>query len=141
VLRRGEHGFGGARFDLVAAVHHEHAVGNFGHHAHVVRDEEHAHAHLLLQLADELKDLRLDRHVERGGGLVGDQELRLAGERHRDHHALAHAARELVRKAVEHVARFGNAHEFEHAQRLGARGRVAPCPGGCGWLRRSDRPL
>jgi hypothetical protein len=108
--------------DLVAAVHHEHAVGHFGHHAHVVRDEEHAHLHLGLQLADELEDLRLDGHVERGRRLVGDQQRRLARQRHRDHHALAHAARELVRKAVEHVLRFGDAHQFEHAQRLGARG-------------------
>ena len=32
--------------------------------------------------------------VERGGGLIGDQQRRVARERHRDHHALAHAARE-----------------------------------------------
>ncbi|MBO9645444.1 MAG: ATP-binding cassette domain-containing protein, partial [Pseudacidovorax sp.] len=55
VLRRREDGVGTAGFDLVAAVHHQHAVGDLGHHAHVVRDEEHAHVHLLLQLADELE--------------------------------------------------------------------------------------
>ena len=38
------------------------------------------------------QDLRLDRDVERRGRLVGDQQLRAAGERHGDHHALAHAA-------------------------------------------------
>ena len=53
------------------------------------------------QRAHQLEDLRLDGDVERGGGLVGDQEPRVAGERHRDHHALAHAARELVRIVVE----------------------------------------
>ena len=37
--------------------------------------------------------------VERGRGLVGDQQLRLAGERDRDRDALAHAAGELVREA------------------------------------------
>ena len=49
------------------------------------------------QLADQLQNLRLDRDVERGGRLVGDQELGRAGERHRDHDALALAAGELVR--------------------------------------------
>ena len=58
-----------------------------------------------LQVAQQLEDLRLDRHVERGRRLVGDQQLRVARERHRDHHALAHAARELVRVVVERAAR------------------------------------
>ncbi len=49
----------------------------------------------------QIEDLRLDRHVERGRRLVGDQELRLAGERHRDHRALAHATGELVRVVPE----------------------------------------
>ena len=50
-----------------------------------------------LQVAHEVEDLGLDRDVERGRRLVGDQQLRLAGERHGDHHALRHAARHLVR--------------------------------------------
>ena len=49
---------------------------------------------------DQLQDLGLDGHVERGRRLVGDQQVGVARERHRDHHALAHAARELVRVVV-----------------------------------------
>jgi hypothetical protein len=49
----------------------------------------------------QLQNLRLDRHVERRRGLVGDEELRLTGERHGDHDALAHAAGELVRVIVD----------------------------------------
>ena len=56
-------------------------------------------------IAQQLEDLRLDGDVERGGRLVGDEQLRLAGQRHRDHHALAHAARELVRIARRRAAR------------------------------------
>ena len=48
-------------------------------------------------VVDQIEDLGLDRDVERRRRLVGDQQLRLVGERHRDHHALAHAAGELVR--------------------------------------------
>ena len=46
---------------------------------------------------EQPQDLRLHHHVERGRRLVGDQQLRVAGERERDQHALALAARELVR--------------------------------------------
>ena len=51
----------------------------------------------LVSVLEQLEHLRLHRDVERGGRLVGDQDLRLAEQRHGDHHALPHAARELVR--------------------------------------------
>ncbi len=79
---------------------------------------------LLLQPAEQLEDLALDRHVERGGRLVGDQQLGLAGERHRDHHALLLAARQLVRMGRQAALRIGQADFGE--QRLGARQRLAP---------------
>ena len=56
------------------------------------------------QAVDEVEDLRLHGDVERGRRLVGDEQLRIAGERHGDHHALALAAGELVRIAVERPA-------------------------------------
>ncbi len=94
----------GARLDDAAGVHHRHVVGVMRHHAEVVRDEQDAHAGLGLQAAHQRQDLRLDRHVERGGRLVGDQQRRVAGHRQRDHHALAHAAGELVRILVAGAA-------------------------------------
>ena len=68
-------------------------------------------------VADQLEDLRLDRHVERRRRLVGDQEVGVARERHRDHHALAHAARELVRVVVDAHARLGDADRVEQLDR------------------------
>ena len=88
-----------ALLDHAARVHHEDPVGDPGDHAHVVRDQHDGHPVRSLQRADQLEDLGLDGHVERGRRLVGDQQLRVARERHRDHHALAHAAGELVREA------------------------------------------
>ena len=73
----------------------------------------------------QLEDLRLDRHVERGRRLVGDQQLGVVDQRHRDHHALAHAARELVRVGVDAPARLGDADEPEHLDRAVA--RLRPC--------------
>jgi hypothetical protein len=60
---------------------------------------------LVLQAVHEVEDLRLHRHVERRGRLVGDEQLGVVAQRHRDHHALAHAARELVRVGVGAPAR------------------------------------
>ena len=50
-----------------------------------------------LRVAHQLQNLRLDGHVQGGGGLVRDQHRRLAGQRHRDHHPLSQAAAELER--------------------------------------------
>ena len=62
-----------------------------------MRDQDQRRVLLGDELAEKIEDLRLDRHVERGGRLVCNQQLRLTRERHRDHRALAHSARELVR--------------------------------------------
>ena len=54
-----------------------------------------------LSVAQQVEDLGLHGDVERRGGLVGDEQHRIAGERHRDHDALPLAAGELVRVQVE----------------------------------------
>jgi hypothetical protein len=58
--------------------------------------------------AEQVQHLRLHGDVERRRRLVGDQELRIAGDRHRDHHPLRHAAGQLVRKRGESRRRVGN---------------------------------
>ena len=108
--------------DDLAGVHHHHPVGARGDHAEVVRDQDHRHLQVAAQAVDQVEDLRLDRHVERGRRLVGDQQLRRAGERHRDHHALAQAAGELVRVVAEPLVGPRHADELEHL----ARPRAAP---------------
>ena len=52
---------------------------------------------LVAQLLEQLEDLRLDHDVEGGRRLVADDDRRVAGQGHRDHRPLAHAARQLVR--------------------------------------------
>ena len=98
-----------ALLDDPARVHHRDPVGHVGHHAHVVRDQHDGGAEVLPELLDQAEDLRLDGDVQRGGRLVGDQHVRVAGHRHRDHDALAHAAGELVRVGVDALARVRDA--------------------------------
>ena len=106
-------------------------VGHLGDHAEVVGDHHDRRVELALQALDQLEDLRLDGHVERRRRLVGDQQLRVVDERHRDHRALAHAAGELVRVGVDAPARLGDADQPEHLDGAVA----APAP----WRRRGAR--
>ncbi len=98
-------------------IHHRHAVAGLGDHAHVVRDQHHRRAVLLAQALEQRDDLRLDRHVERGGRLVGDDQPGFGSQRQRDHHALAHAARELVRVLVDALLGGRDAGFLEQADR------------------------
>ena len=113
------------RLDLGAAIHHKCAIGDFGDDAHVVRDEEHGHVLLHLHALDEVEDLALDGDVERRCRLVGDQQFRLRRERHRDHHALPHAAGEAMRRIAEAAPGVGHADPIEQPQRLRACRRLA----------------
>src|SRR5271166_48859 len=107
-----------ALLNLLALPHHYNAISNLGDHAHVMGDEYDRHALLVLQQLDQFEDFSLHGYVEHGGRLVCDEQLRLAGERHGDHYALAHAAREAMRIFVEALARRRHAHAFEDAQSL-----------------------
>ncbi len=78
-----------------------------------MRDEEVRQPELLLQLVQEVHDLRLDRDVERRDRLVEHHHPRVQRERTSDADALALAARELVREAVRVLGR-----EADGAQEL-----------------------
>ena len=122
VLRLGEDLRGVADLHQLAALHHADAVGEAAHQVQVVGDEQQRHAHLALQLVQQRQDLRLDGHVQRGGRLVADQQLRRAGQRHRDHRALALAAGELVRIGVDLGLGVGDAGAVQQLDGARARG-------------------
>ena len=95
--------------DDPARVHHHHPLGDVGDDTDVVGDQDDRGAVIALEALHQLEDLRLDRDVECRRRLVGDQERRVARERHRDHHALAHPAGELVRKVIGAALRIRDA--------------------------------
>src|SRR3981189_1517911 len=94
------------------------------HPAHVVGDEHHRRSALAAHAFEQIDDLSLHRHVEGGGGFVGDDDARLAAERQRQDDALAHAAGQFVRIAVEPLARSRNTN-FRQQSRRALAGLVA----------------
>ena len=84
-----------------ALVHHRDLLRQGPDQCEVVGDEEEPEVELALQLGEHVDDRRLHRDVERGGDLVADEQLRLGDQRAGDRDALALAARQLVRVAVE----------------------------------------
>lgn len=89
-----------ALLEKPAVAHDRDPVAGLRYDAEIVGDEDDRQAARVAKFDQQLQDLRTDGHVERGRRLVGDQDFRIAGQRHADHGALAHATGELVRIAV-----------------------------------------
>ena len=70
-----------------------------------------------LQFLDQLKDLGLGSDVESRRRLVGDDQLRIEDEGHRDHGALALATGYLVGIGPQHPFRVGQPHAVERGDR------------------------
>ncbi len=98
-----------AALDYLTRIHHDDVVRGFRHQRQIVRNQDQRHILLLLQLQQQLDNLCLNGHVQRRGWLVGDQQLWPTGDRHGDHHALTHAARQLMRIDIQSRRRVGNA--------------------------------
>src|SRR5690606_16918742 len=91
----------GADLDDLAQIHHRDPVGDVAHHRQVVGDEDVGQVELVLQPFEQVHDLRLDRHVERGDRLVTDDDLGAQGQAAGDADALPLTAGELVRVPVD----------------------------------------
>ncbi|OIQ72302.1 hypothetical protein GALL_460750 [mine drainage metagenome] len=97
MLRVGENFGCRALLDNLAALHDADTIRDAAHNAQIMGDEQQAHPLVALQVGQQVKDLRLNRHVQRRGRLIRDQQMRPVRQRHRDHHALPLPARKLVR--------------------------------------------
>ena len=101
------------RLDDLALGHDIHALGHAPDDAEIVGDQKHGHVQLALETGEKLENLRLDGDIEGRRRLVGDQQVRLVGERHGDHDALALAAGKLVGIGAEPAFRVLDAHLVE----------------------------
>src|SRR5262245_35619509 len=124
MLGRGEDALDRSLLDDLAFLHHADAVGEPAHNAEVMGDEQHGHAKPLLDILQKLQDLRLHGDIECRRRLVRNEQVGLVGERHRDHHALAQPARELMRIARQPAGRIRNADLRQQVHGAVARGRT-----------------
>ena len=112
-----EHLLDRADLDRLARVHHADPIAGLEDQAEVVRDVDHRGAEARADLLDQLDDAGLDRDVERGRRLVEQQQRRVRQQRHRDHHALLLAARDLVRIGLHDARRVRQPHVAQHLER------------------------
>ena len=91
--------FGG--LDDAADIHDGDAVADMFDDAEVVGYEQVGKAEALLQLQQQVQDLRLYRYIERGNRLVGHDQTGVEGEGTGDADALALAAAEGVGEALQ----------------------------------------
>ncbi len=123
--RRAQHLSRRATFDHPALIHDRHPIRRAGNDAHVMGDQDHTDISLVHKVADQLQNLRLDRHVQGGCRLVGDDHIRLGTKCQRDHHTLAHPARHLVRIVVNTGLGTGDPHIFQKLDGTAARFSLA----------------
>jgi hypothetical protein len=77
-----------------------------------VAHEDHRHAPLAVQLAEEADEMPLMEEVEMARRLVQEEHSRLLGERAREQRALALSARERVDEVVAQLEDAGEAHRL-----------------------------
>lgn len=104
VLRGAENGISCAVFYDFSALHDGDVVRDVVDHREVMGDEEHADAHIMRELGEEVEDLALDGDIERGDRLIRQEKCGAWSNGACNGDALALAAGELVR-VFEHVLR------------------------------------
>ncbi|MCY1272479.1 hypothetical protein D9M70_210610 [compost metagenome] len=103
-------------FDDATALHDTYAMRNSPNQVQVVADKQQRHAQSGLQFLEQLKDFQLHGDVQRRSGFVGDQQLRLVGQRHGDHHPLPLSAGKLVGIGLQPLVRVRNADQLQQVQ-------------------------
>ena len=120
MLRRPQHPLHTPVLHRPARIHHQHVISHLRHHTQVMGDQHDRRPELLLQIRQQIQDLRLHRHVQGRRRLVRDQQVRVVDERHRDHRPLPHPTRELMRILIEPPRRLRNTHPAQHVHRPAA---------------------
>ena len=121
MLRRGEQRRRRAHLNDLSEIHHRDAAADVLDEPQIVGDEQIRQAEALLQVHQQVDDLRLHRHIERRHRLVENHERRVQGERTRQADALPLAAAEFMRIALE-MSRV----EADQPEQLGDARRAVP---------------
>ncbi|MGB7255691.1 MAG: hypothetical protein WBC94_19050 [Xanthobacteraceae bacterium] len=107
-------------FDGAPRIHDNHVVANLYRQPQVVGDENDGGAVLALHVRDQPDDRRVHGDIERRRRLIGNDQAWIAGKRHRNEHALAHAAGQLMRISPKQFARLRQLRGVQHGERAPA---------------------
>ncbi len=121
VARVGDDRPGASALDRLPGIDHAEIVAELGDDAEVVSHEQHREIELGNEVAQQIEDLLLRRHVECRCRLVGDDQRGPAGQRRGYQQALPLTARKLVRIAFERKFRIGHldaAQQFKHVRTM-----------------------
>lgn len=105
-------------FDDPSRVHDGHRIGDSRDEPEIMRDQDHGHPEFVARFHEQLEDLRLDGHIERGRRLIRNEEPRLSDESHRDHDPLTHPPGKLVGVLTKPPVGGRDPDEGEHVGRL-----------------------
>ena len=100
MARGDKQGFGGGDFHKLAKIHHSHPVADMFHHAQIMRHKQIAQAKPVLQIKQEIDDLRLHRHIKGRDRFIRHNQRRVERQGPRDADALALSAGKGMWKAV-----------------------------------------
>ena len=67
-------------FYNISGIHHNHSLSQSCDHAKVMSNPDNCHADLFFESPDQVHNLSLNRHIECGCGLIGNEQLRIAGD-------------------------------------------------------------
>ena len=94
-----------AVFDDSSGIHHGNTVGKLRNHAQIVRDDDDRHSEFFFEFAQKIRESAPESSRRARSSAHRQSKLRLTGNRHRNHHALAHSAGKFVRIIVDSLSR------------------------------------
>src|SRR5229473_1639630 len=108
-----------------AGIHNVDPIGVAGHYTQIVRNDKKGDSVLPAEILHQIQYLGLNSHVQRGGRLVGYDQLGVAAQRYGYHHPLEHASAELMWKLLEPALRVRYPHLLKTTHSLPAGLRLA----------------
>ena len=95
---------GVCHFYHLAHIHHRHPVADMGYYAHIMRLKQIGQTQVMLEILQQIQDLRLDRNVQGRDRFIAHQEPGAWRQRARQANPLALATAEGMRIAA-HILR------------------------------------
>ena len=88
MLRVVENVINGTNFHHPSEIHHDDIISQLGNHTQIMCDENDGGVVFLLKFPEQIEDLCLGGHINGRGWFIGNQQRRLADQRHTNHRPL-----------------------------------------------------